>query len=211
MKAPGGRLRVNKGLDVAQPSEVLFLLLDVHVVGDEDGQGLRDAALFEEALHQNLQVFVEAAEGRTGVDVGALLGGFGAVDLCDLGVLVEEHVLDDNVAVLGGGVNVESTGSLAGLLDDDGEVDGGGRLVVELVFHLVDVFFRTAIGLLVLGLCGFVEFFVFEGGILGVGVVVGDVGDGEADGDSRRALGFSFSFSFSFFEGLRGAEEDSSR
>lgn len=180
-----GALSINEALDIVEPAEILALLLDINVVGNKDSEGLSDATLLEEALHEDLEVLVEAAKGRTGVDVGALLGGLGAVELGDVCVLVEEHVVDDDATVLGGGVNVESAGGLAGLLDDDGQVDGGGGFLVNVEL-VVDVFF----GLLLLGgvleVVG--EVFVLEGGVFGVGVVVGDVGYGEADGDSGVTL-----------------------
>lgn len=157
------------------------MLLGVNVVGDKDGQGLVDATLLEEALHQHLQVLVEAAKGRAGVDVGALLGGLGGVDAGDGGVLVEEHVVDDDLAVAGGGVDVEGAVGLAGLLDQDGQVDGCTSLLVSLTVEgIVGV-------LLLVGLEGLLrELILLEEVIFGVGVEVGDVSDGEADGDSAR-------------------------
>ena len=180
-------LRVNKGPDVLEPSEVLLLLLDINIVGHKGGEGLVDAALLEEALHEDLEVLVEAAKGRAGVDVGALLGGLGVVDAGDGGVLVEEHVVDDDVAVAGGGVDVEGAGRLAGLLDEDGEVDGGAGVLVEallVALEAVVLVLLLLLGLLVGGLFG--EVVLVEEVLVGVGVEVGDVGDGEADGDSGR-------------------------
>lgn len=187
------RLGINEGLDVAQPPHVLALLLDVHIVGHEDGQGLGDASLLEESLHQDLEILVEAAEGRAGVDVGALLGGLGVLDLSDLGVIVVEEVLDDDIAVLGGGVDVQGARALAGLLNHDGQVDGGSSLLVHLlkiIFHLLlglggaGTATGLDVGLLVVVLDGIVlKTLLLEGGLLAVGVVVGDIGNREADGD----------------------------
>lgn len=185
------RLSIDEALDVAQPAGVLALLLDVDVVGDEDGEGLGDATLLEEALHEDLEVVVEAAEGGAGVDVGTLLGGLGALDLGDLGVGVVEEVLDDNVAVLGGGVDVEGADGLAGLLDDDGQVDGGGVLLLEIVLELLVnlLLGGAALLLAVAALDGIVlEALLLKSAVLSVGVVVGDVGNGEADGDPAIAV-----------------------
>lgn len=175
-------LGVNKSSDVLEPAEVLLLLLGIDVVGDKGGQGLVDATLLEEALHQHLQVLVEAAKGRAGVDVGALLGGLGGVDASDFGVLVEEHVVDLDLAVAGGGVDVEGAVGLAGLLDEDGEVDGSAGL-------LVDVALEGVVGVLLLvGLEGLLGELVLLEHVLGVRVEVCDVGDGEADGDSEGKI-----------------------
>lgn len=186
------RLSIDETLDVAQPAGVLALLLDVDVVGDEDGEGLCDATLLEEALHEDLEVVVEAAEGGSGVDVGALLGGLGALDLGDLGVGVVEEVLDDNVAVLGGGIDVEGADGLAGFLDDDGQVDGGSVLLLEIVLELLVnlLLGGAALLLAVAALDGIVlEALLLKSAVLSVGIVVGDVGNGEADGDP--AIGVS--------------------
>ena len=134
---PPEHLSVDEGLDVGQPPGVLTLLLDVDVVGDKDGEGLGDTTLLEEALHKDLEVVVEAAKGRAGVDVSALLGGLRGLDLCDLCIGVVEEVLDDNVAVLGGGVDVEGALGLAGLLNNDRQVDGGGGLLVKVLLELL--------------------------------------------------------------------------
>lgn len=185
------RLGINEALDVAQPAEVLVLLLDVDVVGHKDGQRLGDAALLEEALHEDLQVLVEGAKRRAWVDVGALLGGLGGLGAGELGVGVVVQVLDDNVAVLGGGVDAEGAG-LAGLLDDDGQVDGRGRLLVHVgLVHLVLGVLRLALARLG-GLHLVADVLVLlEAGLVGVKVV--DVGNGEGNGDpgntvSRRAF-----------------------
>lgn len=112
-------LSINESLDVVQPPSVLSLLLDVHVVGNKDSKGLSDATLLEEALHEDLEVVVEAAEGGSGVDIGTLLGGVGALDLGDRGVGVIEEVLDNNVSFLSASVDVQSSRGLARLLDDN--------------------------------------------------------------------------------------------
>lgn len=182
---PSAHLNIDESADVLEPADVLLLLLGINVVGDKDGQGLVDATLLEEALHQHLQVLVEAAKGRAGVDVGALLGGLGGVDAGDGGVLVEEHVVDDDFAVAGGGVDVEGAVGLAGLLDQDGQVDRCAGVFVGLaVEDVVGV-------LLLVGLEGlFGELVLLEEAVLGVGVEICDVSDGEADGDSAKKGSF---------------------
>lgn len=95
------------------------MLLDVHVVGNKDSEGLSNATLLEEALHENLEVVVETAEWRSGVDISTLLGGIGALNLGDRGVGVIEEVLDNNVSFLGAGIDVEGSRGLARLLDND--------------------------------------------------------------------------------------------
>lgn len=186
------RLGVNKGLDVVQPPEVLALLLDVDVVGDEDGQGLVDATLLQEAVHEDLKVLVEAAEGGAGVELGTLLSELGVLDLGNLDVVVVEHVLNNDVAVLGAGIDAENTSSLAGLLNHDGQVDGSGSLLLLEVLVLVVLLglgrAGATSGLDVALLVGvldniIIELLILEGTVLAVGVVVVDVGDGEADGD----------------------------
>lgn len=175
-------LCVNKSSDVLEPSKVLLLLLGIDVIRDKGSQSLVDATLLEEALHQHLQVLVEAAEGRSGVDVGTLLGGLGGVDASNLGVLVEEHVVDLDLAIAGGGIDVEGAVGLAGLLDQDGEVDGCASL-------LIDITLEAVVGVLLLvGLEGLLGELILLEHVLGVGVEVGDVGDGEANGDPEGKL-----------------------
>ena len=175
-------LSVDESLDVVQPPSVLTLLLDVDVVGNKDGESLGDATLLEEALHEDLEVVIEAAEGRSRVDVGTLLGGLGGLDLGNLGVVVVEEVLDYNVAVLGGGINVESARGLAGLLDNNGQVDGGGVLLLSFLIELLlELLVGTGVALAALGLT--LEAFLLETVLLGVGVVASDIGDREADSD----------------------------
>ena len=187
-------LSIDEALDVAQPAGVLPLLLDVDVIRHEDGEGLGDAALLEEPLHQDLEVLVERAEGGAGVDVCALLGVLGLVEAGDGGVLVEEDVLDEDLAVLGGGVDAQGTLGLAGLLDDDGQVDGGGGLLVDVFVNVLlllsggGVGAGTTLGLLVVGLDEVVleGLLILERRVLIEGVVVGDIGDGEAHSDPTK-------------------------
>ena len=175
-------LSVDESLDVVQPPSVLTLLLDVDVVGNKDGESLGDATLLKEALHEDLEVVIEAAEGRSGVDVGTLLGGLGGLDLGNLGVVVVKEVLDYDVAVLGGGINVESARGLAGLLDNNGQVDGGGVLLLSFLIELLlELLVGTGVALAALGLA--LEAFLLEAVLLGVGVVASDIGNREADSD----------------------------
>jgi hypothetical protein len=177
---------VDKGLDVAQPAHIFTLLFDVDVVGDEDGEGLVNAPFLEEALHNDLQVIVEATKWRARINVGAALSSLGRLDLCNGGILEIEEVLNDNIAVLGGGVDVEGASSLAGLLDEDGQVDGRGGLLVELLLGVLVQVLLGALARTLLTRAGQVlsqVLLILESGILVVGVVVGDIGDGEADSD----------------------------
>lgn len=112
-------LSINESLDVVQPPSVLSLLLDVHVVGNKDSKGLGDATLLEEALHEDLEVVVEAAEGGPGVDISTLLSGVGALDLGNRGVGVVEEVLDNNVSFLSAGIDIQGSRGLARLLDNN--------------------------------------------------------------------------------------------
>ena len=54
-------------LDLLQPAEVLLLLLDVDVLGNEDGEIGVNTALVEVGLKESLEVLVELREGRAGV------------------------------------------------------------------------------------------------------------------------------------------------
>jgi hypothetical protein len=112
-------LSIDESLYVVQPPSVLSLLLDVHVVGNKDSEGLSDATLLEEALHEDLEIVIEAAEWRSGVDISTLLGGVGALDLGDRGVGVIEEVLDNNVSFLSAGIDVQGSRGLARLLDNN--------------------------------------------------------------------------------------------
>jgi hypothetical protein len=57
---PSSELRI-------QTTEVLLLLLDVDVLGNEDGEIGVDTPLVEVGLKKSLEVLVELREGRTGV------------------------------------------------------------------------------------------------------------------------------------------------
>ena len=129
------RCLCDKVLDVVQPPDVLLLLLVVNVVGDEERQAGVDAALLEVLLEEDLEVLVEVVEGGTGVQSPprpVLLGGLGVGEL-GIGEVVQ--VLDQEVAVLGGGLDGEST--LAGALDADACVSGEALLKIALALVLV--------------------------------------------------------------------------
>lgn len=173
-------LRINEALDVLQPGKVLLLLLHVHVVGDKNGEALADATLLEVALHQDLKVLIQVAEGRTGVQGTSLVVGLGRVGVGQLGVLEVEHVLNNDVAVLGGGLNGQ--GTLAGLLDDNVKLAGDGGIIGVHLVHLVSLAVLLVAGGRIL---------VSEGGVVvGLGVLeVGEVGNGEGDSDTFIRLG----------------------
>jgi len=54
-------------LDLLQPAKVLLLLLDVDVLGNEDGEIGVNTTLVEVGLEESLEVLVELGEGRAGV------------------------------------------------------------------------------------------------------------------------------------------------
>lgn len=209
-------LSIDETLDVAQPPRVLLLLLDVDVVGDEEGEVLGDAPLLEEALDHDLEVVVEAAEGGAGVGAGAAVGVGGAVELGDGGVLVEVHRLDDDGAVLDRGLDAEGAARLAGLLDEHRHVALHGGLLVgqavvlEVLVVLLLLVLELLLGAggagaagggdvrLLVGVLGDVVLVdrVVEGGVV-VGVEVHEVRDGEADGDSIRGVQCKHIFFFS--------------
>lgn len=191
ISSPHQTLSLNETLDVVQPADVLVLLLDINIVGHKDSQGLRNTTLLEEALHQHLEVIIQAAEGRARVHLSALLGLLGALGMSELGVLEIEDVLDEESAVTGGGVDVESGLALSRLLDDNGHADGGGGTLVELIvlLHLLlcGSGARSTLGLNV-GLIVVVldeviiKLLVFESTII-VRVEIVNIGNREADSD----------------------------
>ena len=66
-KANKGIALLNEVLDLLQPAKVLLLLLDVDVLGDEDGEISVNTALVEVGLKESLEILVELGEGRAGV------------------------------------------------------------------------------------------------------------------------------------------------
>ena len=58
---------LDKVLDLLQPAEVLLLLLDIDVLGNEDGEVGVNTTLVEVVFKESLEVLVELGEGRTGV------------------------------------------------------------------------------------------------------------------------------------------------
>lgn len=155
---------IDEALEVVEPPEVLLLLLHVKVVGNKEGKGLVDATVLEVALHEDLEILVKGTKWRARVDsLGSVLG-LGAVTVGELGVVVVEHVVDNNGAVLGNSVDVE--GTLAGLLNDNVETDGSAAVLTHV--------------LLVLG-----TLLVTESRVLveHARLVVLEVGDGKGDGD----------------------------
>ena len=54
-------------LDLLQPAKVLLLLLDVDVLGNEDGEIGVNTTLVEVGLEESLEVLVKLGEGRAGV------------------------------------------------------------------------------------------------------------------------------------------------
>ena len=58
---------LDKVLDLLQPAEVLLLLLDVDVLGNEDGEISVNTTLIEVGLEESLEVLVKLGEGRAGV------------------------------------------------------------------------------------------------------------------------------------------------
>lgn len=182
------KLSLDKSLDVVQPEQVLLLLLHVNVVGDEDGQGLVDAALVQVALEQHLEILVEVSVGRPHVQVLTLVGGVGRLGIGVGGVGVVVDVVDDDHAVLGDRLDGERAPVL--LLDDD--VDAGG----EGVRFAFDV--QGVLGFEVLAVAGVVDVFFVDHGVVlefvAVGVVGVEVGDGEGDADSEGGAGVSVEF-----------------
>lgn len=174
-------LGVNEALDLLQPGLVLALLLDVHVVGDEDSEGLGDAALLEVAFHEDLEVLVKAAEGRARVDVLGSVVGFGCGAVSVLGVLEVIEVVDHDLTVLSKRLDVQR--ALARLLHDNVQPTGDGRLA--LVAGLYFLLLAFGLGRL-LGLRR-IQLLVAQGAVLEVGIrlVVSKVGDGERYGDAE--------------------------
>lgn len=66
-KADKGIALLDEVLDLLQPAKVLLLLLDVDVLGDEDGEISVNTALVEVGLEESLEILVELGEGRAGV------------------------------------------------------------------------------------------------------------------------------------------------
>lgn len=124
---------LNKVLNLLQPTEVLLLLLDVDIFGDEHGELGVDAAVVEVRLEQGLQVLVELGEGRAGVQ---LLGGHGLVGDLGFGQVGGGQVrdgVDGEVAAVGHEVDAQSAGVLlAGARDEHVHVGGEGGLGVVL-------------------------------------------------------------------------------
>ena len=58
---------LDKVLDLLQPAKVLLLLLDVDVLGNEDGEIGVNTTLIEVGLEESLEVLVKLGEGRAGV------------------------------------------------------------------------------------------------------------------------------------------------
>lgn len=58
---------LNEVLDLLQPAEVLLLLFDIDVLGNEDGEIGVNTPLVEVGLEERLEVLVELREGRAGV------------------------------------------------------------------------------------------------------------------------------------------------
>jgi hypothetical protein len=114
----------------------------VDVVGDEQSKACVDAALLEVLLEQDLEVLVEVVEGRAGVQRPprpVLLGGLG---VCELGVGEVVQVLDDEVAILCGGLDGECT--LARALNADAGVRR--EALLALAVDLVVVLELLAVG-----------------------------------------------------------------
>ena len=176
-------LGVNEILDVLHPGLVLALLLHVHVVGDKDGESLGDAALLEVALEKDLEILVEATEGRARVDVLGGVGDLGGVAVRVARVLEVVEVLDHDLAVLRQGLDVQR--ALAGLLHHDVQAERHGRLVTLLALDTV-LLGSIGLGLGLATLRG-VEVLVSQGLIIEalLRLEVGDIGDREGNGDAE--------------------------
>src|SRR5690242_15860698 len=130
VQSKDSRRLCDKVLDVVQPPDVLLLLLVVDVVGDEKSKAGVDAALLEVLLEQDLEVLVKVVEGRAGVQRPprpVLLGGLG---VRKLGVGEVVQVLDDEVAVLSGGLDSER--ALARALNADAGMGGEALLALAV-------------------------------------------------------------------------------
>lgn len=123
---------LDKVLDLLQPANVLLLLLNINVLGNEDGKIGVDTPLVEVGLEESLELLVELREGRAGVH---LLGGEGLVGDLGLGEVGGVEVgdgLDLEGTAVGYEVDAEGTGVLlAGARDQD--VDVGGESGVGVV------------------------------------------------------------------------------
>ena len=170
-------LGINKALEVVEEAQVLALLLEVEVLGHKDGQGLGDAALLQVAVQKNLQVLVQAAKGGAGVDALGGVGGLGRGLAGHRGVLVVVQVVDNERALLRGGLDIQ--GALARLLNDNRQAARHGARV--------DLAVLVLLGLLgqLLGLALALGLLVRQSSVVVVqlGVVVGQVGNRERDGD----------------------------
>lgn len=124
-------------LDVLQPLDVLLLLLVVYVVRDEQSHPGVDATLLEVSLEQVLEVLIEVVKGRTSVERPPR-----PVLLCSRGVGEigggeVPHVLDDEVTVLGGGLDGKS--ALSGSLDANVGVSWEALLAHVIVVFVVEL------------------------------------------------------------------------
>lgn len=168
------RLRLDEALDVVQPSQVLLLLLDVHVVGHKESKGLSDAALLQVPLEENLQVLVQAAKGRAQVSVLGFVRDVSRAAEGELGIVEVVEVLHDNVTVLAGRLDVER--ALAVLLHDDVQPARHGRLTGAIEFILA-----VELGVTALLAGRTIKLLITERRILveSLGVIVLEVGDRE--------------------------------
>jgi hypothetical protein len=197
-------------LDVVQPPNVLLV---VYVVGDEQGHPGIDATLLEVLLKQNLEVLVKVVERGPGVQCPprpVLLGGCG---VGEIGGREVPQVLDQEVAILGGGIDGKST--LARSLDADVGM-GGEALLSCILVELVVKLFTVGRGIAVFGcdadvtvasvaqadgalgagparlaVDDVVDLAVVHGGVVEVlvGHIVVQVGSGEGDADLLVAEG----------------------
>jgi hypothetical protein len=132
---------LDKVLDLLQPAKVFLLLLDIDVLGDEDGEIGVDAPLVEVGLEESLQVLVELREGRAGVH---LLGGqrlVGDLGLGEVGGGQVSDGLDLECAAVGNEVDAKGARVLlAGSRDQNVDVGRecglGVVLDVKLAFPL---------------------------------------------------------------------------
>ena len=158
-------------LDVVQPPDVLLLLLVVNVVGDEESEASVDATLLKVLLKEDLEVLVEVVEGRACVQCPpcpVLLGGLGVSEL-GIGEVVE--VLNQEVAILSGSFDGEST--LAGALNADAGVSGEALLALTLTLVVI-------LELLAVGGCNAILRRNANVAVLGVALVDGTLGVGTA-------------------------------
>lgn len=104
------------------------------------------------------------------------MADLGGLAVGQLGVLEVVEVLDHDLAVLGDGLDVQ--GALAVLLDDDVQTAGNGGLIFLALETLLTLGLSRVLAL---------DLLVGEGAVLVenvIGLVVGKVRNGEADGDA---------------------------